>query len=243
MKAVDFNASLAALLSLFDTYEQLTDSIVSTQPYDLALGLLDQVVKEVSFVQVGANDGQTGDRLRRFVANSKWTGIMIEPHPEAFSKLESLYKDARDRITLINKAVTMQVGVVELLEPETRFGSLTASISKDCGWAGNARIKRTFQVDGIPLSNLLKENGVRRVDLLQIDVEGCDFEVLMTLDLDVLRPALISYEDRHFFPPGKRTEAVKYLRDRGYKVLVGMPPQDTLAVDEKALRALLSEKP
>ena len=240
MKAVDFNASLAALLSLFDAYEQLTDSIREAQPYDLALRLLDHVVKEVSFVQVGANDGQTGDRLRRYIARSKWTGVMIEPHPEAFSKLERLYQDSRDRITLVNKAVTAESRTVELLEPETRFGSLTASISKDCGWARHARIKRTFQVDGIPLSSLLKEHGLCRVDLLQIDVEGYDFEVLMTMDLDMLRPSLISYEDRHFFPPGKRAEAVKYLRDRGYKVLVGMPPQDTLAVDEKALRALLS---
>ncbi len=94
-------------------------------------------------------------------------------------------------------------------------------------------------MEGIPLGMLLSECHVRRVDLLQIDVEGYDFEVLLSLDFSSVRPSLIRYEDRHFFPPRKRSEAVHFLRNLGYKVLPGLPPDDTLAIDKSAFCSFL----
>jgi len=229
----------APLFSLFEAAESLFQHISRLPPYETALSLLARHAPRVSCVQVGANDGETGDALRRYIANSAWTGLLIEPHPEAFASLQRLYVNAGDRIKLVNKAITQHQATVELLEPDTRFGSQTATIVPDSGWAKSCPIKRTFQVEGIPLSTLLKEHDMQRVDVLQIDVEGYDFEAMTTLDFSVTRPSLISYEDRHFFPPKKRTEVVNFLRERGYKVLTGLPPDDTLAIDEDAFLALL----
>ncbi len=228
-----------ALFSLFRTAESLSEVVYHSRPYKLALDLLASCARRVTFVQVGANDGSSGDPLRPCIVDSDWTGLLIEPHPEAFSALQRLYEGAGNRIKLVNKAITQHQAMVDLLEPDTRFGSRTATIVPNSGWARNCPIKRRFQVDGIPLSALLREHEMQRVDVLQIDVEGYDFEAMTTLDFSVTRPSLISYEDRHFFPPKKRTEAVNFLRAKGYKVLTGLPPDDTLAIDEEAFHRLV----
>jgi len=226
---------------MFEAAERLSKAVTRTSPYRMALDLLKARVPEVHFVQIGANDGQN-DVLRRYVAESRWTGVMVEPHPEAFAALRQLYEKDTDRIKLVNMAITLNPSDVELFEPETRFGSRTSTILVDSGWASRSPIKRSFRVKGAPLSDLLSAHDIHRVDLLQIDVAGHDYEVLMSLDLSRTRPSLIRYEDRHFFPPKKRTEAVRYLRKWGYKVLVGLPPDDPLAIDEASFRRLLLGK-
>lgn len=230
---------ISELLSLFEAAEHLSTAVARASPYRLALDLLNKTAEGVHFVQIGANDGQTDDALRPFAARSNWTGLMVEPHPEAFAALESLYKSESERVKLVNKAITSSPGKFELFEPATQFGTRTSTLVRDSGWAAGCEIKRSFQVEGVPLSALLEDYGMRRVDVLQIDAEGYDFEILKSLDLSIIRPTLISYEDRHFFPPKKRTEAVRYLRQRGYKVLTGLPPDDTLALDEIAFRAMV----
>jgi len=50
------------------------------------------------------------------------------------------------------------------------------------------------RVNSIPLDQLLRRHGLSSLDLLQIDVEGYDYEILKTLDFDQIRPLFINYE-------------------------------------------------
>ncbi len=46
----------------------------------------------------------------------------------------------------------------------------------------------------ITLHQLVERNGIERLDLLQIDAEGYDYEILRTIDFSRLRPRFINYE-------------------------------------------------
>ena len=43
---------------------------------------------DVFFVQVGANDGDLLDPLREEIGFRKWSGIMVEPVPYVFERLQ-----------------------------------------------------------------------------------------------------------------------------------------------------------
>src|SRR3954468_10330611 len=48
---------------------------------------------DVAFLQIGANDGVTGDPIRAFVTRYGWHGVCLEPQPEAFARLQATYRD------------------------------------------------------------------------------------------------------------------------------------------------------
>ena len=64
---------------------------------------------EASFVQIGAHDGQQQDPLRDIVLSREWSGIMVEPVPYVFERLQHHYGHLR-RLTLENVAVGPEDG-------------------------------------------------------------------------------------------------------------------------------------
>ena len=68
-----------------------------------------------------------------------------------------------------------------------------------------------------PLRNLLRENGITRVDLLQIDTEGYDYEVLKTFPFDLSLPVLACFEHCHL-SACDRAAALSLVVSRGYSV-------------------------
>ena len=49
--------------------------------------------KDFFFIQVGANDGITGDDLRKYILKYQWHGILVEPVPYVFDRLIKNYKE------------------------------------------------------------------------------------------------------------------------------------------------------
>jgi hypothetical protein len=70
------------------------------------------------------------------------------------------------------------------------------------------------------------DNGKYTIDLLQIDVEGADYEVLELIDWDVIKPQCINYESFHL--KERQVLAAELLRSQNY-TLVQVGKQDTLA--------------
>jgi hypothetical protein len=65
---------------------------------------------------------------------------------------------------------------------------------------------------------LLKRHHVERVDLLQIDVEGYDYELVKSFDFGRIKPRLIRYEHRHLGFSDKRACRM-HLKKEGYEIL------------------------
>jgi FkbM family methyltransferase len=170
------------------------------------------------FLQVGANDGRTGDPIRDFVKRYHWRGILVEPLPDAFSRLTLNYRDEQQLI-LENAAVAREDGTASIWTVADSNG-LLATFDKAAllrRFRDSSRIVRV-PIRTVSMKTLVETHHIDRVDLLQVDVEGFDYEVLqMVLDASSLRPRLIRYEHLHL-SPAERRACVNFLAGYGYKL-------------------------
>lgn len=187
------------------------------------------------FVQIGANDGVFSDPIREYILARGWHGVLVEPQPDVFERLKLNYPGAADRLTFEQVAIGPE-GTLTLYRPpkgkaddwglsvvsaDPRVAARSLHISHD-------QLER-IEVPSIPLSALMERHGIEQLDVLQIDVEGLDWQVLQTLDFDRLRPTLIQFESGHM-PRSQITEAVHELNARGYDVYYGGWQADLLAL-------------
>ncbi|MEM1231384.1 MAG: FkbM family methyltransferase [Pseudomonadota bacterium] len=182
-----------------------------------------------NFVQIGANDGVTHDPIRAFVTSHSVQGLVIEPQPDVFAALAANY-DAYPAIRPLNLAIHASEAQVTLHRPDpaqTAGHSGIASFNPDryaltAQRTGLAAEQMTsVEVPARPLMALLEETDLERLDLLQIDAEGYDFEILKSLDLDRCQPAIIRFEHGVYSGSGQRQalkEALMRFFDAGYAV-------------------------
>lgn len=198
---------------------------------------------EAFFVEIGANDGVQYDPLRDHILNRQWQGLMVEPVPEVFARLEHNFATVRDRVTLVNAAIAQADGTapffqlarsndtnVEVLDV---FGSLSADAVRRSGELFVAPAERRtieIQVQTLTFESLCDRYSVDRIDLLTIDAEGSDAEILRQIDLQSYRPRLLCFE--HLFLDEAEFEQCRQrLECAGYETL--SERRDTWCLDAR----------
>jgi hypothetical protein len=81
------------------------------------------------------------------------------------------------------------------------------------GPAGRERSFEEIQVPTITLTQLLEQNGISKIDLLTMDIEGAEPLALAGFDIDRFTPQLVCIEAK----PANREFIVKYFSDHGYE--------------------------
>lgn len=198
---------------------------------------LDRVIKKYNhdnffFIEIGAHDGIHVDPIHRFIVDHKWNGILVEPVPHLFELLKKNYTDYRGLI-FENVAISNnnEKRIFYHL-PDIIDGKNMSSIGsfykdsyirkkrkkKQLDWWNkkiNPNLIKT-KVNCLSYQELLRKHNVKRVDMLQIDAEGYDFEVIKQIDFNFAKPKIIHYEHNCL---GSDTErSWKYLENNGYKV-------------------------
>jgi FkbM family methyltransferase len=182
------------------------------------------------FVKVGANDGLTGDPCSDIlVTDSRWKGLLIEPVPFLFSRLQENFAD-EERFKLDQVAVgpkgeahfyyidsSAKSAHPELPDWYDQIGSFDKShIPKHFGNKLDKYVRR-ISLKSEPLSEILDRHGIVDCDLLHIDTEGFDFKVISTLDFSAVKPGLIFIEHKHL-PHNERMSLLKLLESQSYVV-------------------------
>lgn len=206
-------------------------------PLPALVQLLLTAEQPMFFVQVGANDGERADSLRHIVLKHHLPGLLIEPLPDMYERLQENYA-SEPQVKFANAAVAWVEGSVSLFRfssdapvgdsahgmasfNQTRIRKLARN------WGVDDRFVEEVRVRGATLATLLREHGVESVSLLVVDTEGFDFDVIrMALECD-LRPTLIKYEFAWLSLQDRR-ECCRLLAKHGYSFWHG--PCDTLAV-------------
>jgi FkbM family methyltransferase len=187
--------------------------------FNRLLGELSATTDDFFVIQIGACDGVMADPIHDWIKRSNWRGILVEPQELEFEKLRDTYRQEHDRLVFENVAIADKNGTCTLHrikdsartdDWERGFASLLARFASDRSIAE--------VVPCITFDTLLRRHRVSRVDLLQIDVEGYDFELLKQIDFPRLRPAMIRYEHRHLRPRDKHACKI-YLERWGYRIL------------------------
>jgi len=185
--------------------------------------------ENVYFVQIGSADGVIGDPIRKFVKTSKWRGILVEPVPYLFEQLKQNYADDSERLTFENVAISNKEETRDFFYPALMESSSKLPIwyNQLGSFSRDLILKHEGAIPGledmlvkqpiecISLATLLSRNNVKRIDLLQIDTEGYDFEIVKQIDFSHFRPKVIIYEHKHLVPQDK-SECASHLQDNGY---------------------------
>lgn len=202
---------------------------------------------KATFVQVGANDGKMFDplykSLERLEQKKNWIGLQVEPQPQLYGALAVLHADAPEWAFYLGAVASPDYcinGRIKFCETKTPGeGDWTTqgqvnSVADACGaktmhfqqrpcvtnfdeliyqHASPAYLRHVMQEN----SNAHEPQRSYSVDLLQIDVEGRDYDVLQLIDWKQLRPACIHYEQMHLKENQK--PAKDLLRQMGYTIL------------------------
>lgn len=175
------------------------------------LAVYARLAPHASFVEVGANDGEQHDFLAPHIRQG-WTGLMVEPVPYVFARLERNYA-AVPGATLVNAAVADRTGtlpffhLVEVPDPPAAglpdwydgvgsFSKETVLSHADAIPDVAARLVCS-DVPCLTFDDLCSGHGLTAVDVLVVDTEGHDFEVLRHVDLARWRPRVVVYEHFH----------------------------------------------
>ena len=188
----------------------------------------------IDYFQIGAHVGKTSnDHIFNINCTDK-NIILIEPVPYLFEQLKINYASKMNSniITFLNIAVSDNDGKLTLFVPSNKN-----DFSKFPSWASQlASINESHVKGHIPkllidkievpcykLNTLLCDMNISHIENLLVDTEGHDYNILINLDLNMLKPTTIRFENKHM--DGLFTKAGKYLllmdhfSKHGYKMV------------------------
>jgi FkbM family methyltransferase len=206
-------------------------------PISIALKILESQ-QDLAIVQLGAYIGDSdNDPLFSFLAaqqHPSLTAVLVEPSKPSFDILQKNYCGASG-VYLENVAVAEHSGLAEFyrlsVDPvkfgfpewlsqlsslkEERMGEIWQRYEADPAvqkFYLQHRIKE--QVQCMTFSDILSAYRLQKVDLLQMDVEGYEWEILNTIDLETAKIRFINYESVLLLD--NKSSCESYLRNRGY---------------------------
>ncbi|NJP11241.1 MAG: FkbM family methyltransferase [Leptolyngbyaceae cyanobacterium RU_5_1] len=185
-------------------------------PYIDALHLILQdyskPIQDITFVQIGANDGTSADPINQLVRQHHWQGVLVEPQPNIFKRLIENYQ-SEDQLIFENALICDHDGTETLYaireqEPKLPFWCYQiANINRDRLEQLLADEKEGLQlpvdvanlieeltIPALTVSSLFAKHNIQELDLLVIDTLGYDFEIIKLIPFDQIKPSIIHFE-------------------------------------------------
>lgn len=168
---------------------------------------------EGSFLSIGENDGETLSNVRALALNG-WSGVCVEPAPDPFQKLETLYEGSKVlvhecAIGKENGKFPFHVSGTHLKKGDSGLLS-TLEKSEMKRWKGTEQFIET-EVEVYTWKSFYEGCGVETFDFISIDCEGLDVDVLMQMDLKAMGTKLVCIE-WNGIPSKKRAIDVYFFR-------------------------------
>lgn len=205
----------------------------------LALVMQDRMRQnpEPFFVQIGAHDGKSADPINAMVKQHHWQGLLVEPQPSAFERLQQTYA-SEPQLQFENAAIGKQDGTATLYrvrEQGTNFPYWyyqIASLDRQKVVDVLAHWKQTSDdpipddfeslIEALPIpafsvQSLLAKHQVQAIDLLVVDTMGYDYEILKLFPFELLKPAVIHFEHNHL-SSDDQMECLHFLIKQGYSL-------------------------
>lgn len=173
--------------------------------------------KEGFFIDIGAHDGILFSNSLFFERVNGWSGICVEPNPSVFNKLMSNRKSINLNVCIgsENKKVkfTQIEGYSEMLSgiTEKYDGRHIERINNDILIKGG-KINE-IEVDMITLSDVIELRN-KRIDFISIDTEGNEFDIVSSIDFDLLDVKSLVVENNY-----KDNRTAAHLNSLGFKLI------------------------
>jgi FkbM family methyltransferase len=176
---------------------------------------------DFTFLQVGSNDGKSNDPLHDFIRVYKCKGVLIEPVKYIFEKLKNIY-DGYENIYLENVAISDEDSYkifYEIIESndinmphwynQLSSFSLKTIMSHRNTIPNIESLILEKKIQTKRISTILEKYNLNFLDILHIDTEGYDFEIIKTIDFDLVCPEILLYEHKHLSDNDYRLSLLK----------------------------------
>jgi FkbM family methyltransferase len=191
--------------------------VPSLLPFVVAYELLKN--PHLTFLQIGAFDGAGVDDLRGLIQAHQLRGVLVEPQPIAFARLQHTYRN-QPNVMLLQAAIAEQEGMRD-------FYCVRDAASKVASFDRNHLLKHGVRDDEIitdkvnchTVSSALRTAGLRAVDVVLIDAEGYDWTIIRSIDFTQWRPRVLRFEFTHMSPK-HGDECLALLTSHGYRFIV-----------------------
>jgi FkbM family methyltransferase len=197
---------------LFDAARSTTRILGSRTMVSRLLAEISSELPEINFIQIGSNDGLSGDPLREFiVSSSKWRGAFVEPVPQLFSQLRRNYSYLdRKELTFFNVAVSRDTEPKPLWKIKDSCLHEFPFYAPQLGSFDPNHIRKHFpdfpdldsKLESIDVGcktyeQIQADAGLPAVHVLHLDVEGHEYAILESIDFHRSRPLILIFEIKH----------------------------------------------
>lgn len=171
-------------------------------------------------IDIGANEGFYLLKIKE--NNPACKIIAVEPSPYSFSILEkNVNANNLENVTLINKVVGQEV-TTTTFECVKEIGAISGKGLRliNRPWLKDDYIEQK-QIEMVTLEQILYDNGIEKVDILKIDVEGMEIEVLQGARrcLDRIDRIVVERHSKKL-----RDEIVTFLNRHGFTMIFEEDP-------------------
>ncbi len=173
------------------------------------------------FVDVGCAYAIGANNTYYLEKHLGWTGIGID----ALNDYAAEWKDKRPNSKFFNFLVTDNSEGSDRFYKSSRIGLSSTNQNNADGFEEDPRGRaktEEIQVKKIALTDLFDREGIKKIDLLSLDIEGHELKALKGLDLERFSPELIVTETGFDL----KGELPKYLNQHGYQQIQRYVPMD-----------------
>jgi len=178
------------------------------------------------FVEVGALDGFGASNTWFFEMERNWSGLLIEPNPIEFEKR---HQHPRPKSVFENCAISdiekdinflsiegpcnVLSGIIEFYNPQ-HLDRINKELEMYKNYPQGHDLysrKEEIPMKAVRLETLFDKHGIKKIDLLSIDVEGAESQVLNSINFDKVDIDVFLIENNY----GLNKE-IEFLSNKGY---------------------------
>jgi FkbM family methyltransferase len=164
------------------------------------------------YVDVGCNDPILHSNTWRLYQLG-WSGIAIDANKALIDK----YRHVRPRDIAVHSLVSDEIRAYDFYILENDRSS-SVHLKNDQSEGISNKIKLKMNMQTVTLTQILINNRApKEFALLKVDVEGHDYQVIKSIDLDTYRPAIIMVESHEYgVQEFMKIPMCVYLQSAGY---------------------------
>jgi FkbM family methyltransferase len=206
----------------------------------------------ISFIQIGSNDGIKGDPICNFIKQKQWHGILVEPVPYLFDQLKSNYIGFHHKLIFENSAIAYENGTLKFYRlKKCDLPGLPVWYDQLGSFKKEVVLKHRNlvpyfdelfiedEVNAITFNDLIKKYSINKLDFLHIDTEGYDYEIINMVLLTNIEIEFIYFEHIHL-SNFQYKSIIQNLQQNGY-VVRKKNGSDTIALKNYVLSSFATK--
>lgn len=148
------------------------------------------------YVDIGAHHPEV-DSVTKYFYDRGWSGINIEPNIDMYKKLcLSRVRDINVNVGIASKPGSLKLRIYDQGDGLSTFSKeMIESYESDTTYFTEKYHENTVEV--VTLKSLLKKHKINKISFLKIDIEGYEYDALISNDWKSFRPEVICIEANH----------------------------------------------